>query len=64
MSDITVDITKLSEEARKYNYIRFCFPDTNGIARSKTVPSKHASRFFKNGLGFYCGEFIYMNSKH
>ena len=64
MSGITVDIAKLTEEANKYNYIRFCSSDIHGIARSKTVPSKYASRFFEDGLGCYSGKFVYVTSKY
>lgn len=42
--------------ARDIDFVRFEQSDTHGIARSKTVPSRHFGRFARGGLNFLLGQ--------
>ena len=41
---------------QQYDYVRFNFPDLNGVARGRTVPGRHAGRFLHTGIGMYKGK--------
>ena len=46
----------LIEQAKEYDYIRFSWTDLNGISRGKTVISRYAKRFIRQGLGIHSGK--------
>jgi glutamine synthetase len=43
------------EAAEKFDYVRFTFTDTHGVARSKTVPRRNFDEFFESGITIYVG---------
>lgn len=43
------------EAAGKFDYIRFTFTDTHGVARSKTVARRNFDEFFASGITVYAG---------
>ena len=49
-------LERLAEDAKNYDYIRFSWPDMNGIARGKTLPSRHASDAMFSGIACYSGK--------
>jgi glutamine synthetase len=44
---------------RGIEFVRFEQSDTHGIARSKTVPTRHFARFAKRGLNFLLGQLAF-----
>ena len=38
------------------DYVRFTYSDIHGIARGKTVPSRHAPMFINTGVTTYVGK--------
>ena len=49
-------LNALAIDAKNYDYIRFSWPDVNGIARGKTLPSRHATDAMFSGIQFYTGQ--------
>lgn len=45
------------EAARKYDYVRFTWPDFNGIPRGKVVARRNIQAFLKDGINCYMGTF-------
>jgi glutamine synthetase len=43
------------EAQEKFDYVRFTFADTHGIARSKTVPRRNFDEFFESGITLFSG---------
>jgi glutamine synthetase len=46
------------EAAENFDYVRFTFTDTHGVARSKTVARRNFDEFFDSGITVYAGRYI------
>ena len=44
------ELQELIEKAKGYDYIRFSWPDLNGIPRGKTVTGANAEEFIRDGV--------------
>ena len=43
-------------KAKNYDFIRFSWPDLNGIPRGKTVPARHVEQCINDGIWEYTGK--------
>ena len=48
-------LAKLEEDASEYDYVRFSWPDMNGILRGKTAIGRHAPGMMRSGIAEYTG---------
>ena len=48
-------LAKLEEDASDYDYVRFSWPDMNGILRGKTAVGRHAPGMMRSGIAEYTG---------
>ena len=46
----------LIQKAKDYDYVRFSWPDLNGITRGKTVIGRYAENAIRNGISAFPGK--------
>ena len=56
MSVPKVNLQYLTEQASKFDYLRFTWSDVHGIARGKTIPACQAVNMLESGVGCLAGE--------
>ena len=42
---------------KDYDFVRFTFPDLNGISRGKLIPARHAVDILEEGTGCFAGKY-------
>ena len=56
MSFPEINLENLTEQAAKFDYLRFTWSDVHGIARGKTIPACQAANMLESGVGCLTGE--------
>ena len=52
------ELRQMEADAKQYDYIRFSWPDMNGVLRGKTVIGRYAPGSIRNGVGEFTGACI------
>lgn len=51
-----VNLDKLKQKAKEFDYIRFTLPDLNGVGKGITVTGRYVDKYLEEGLGCYIGK--------